>query len=88
MWIVNASVARAASLSKTVFPNVDDDRSAVTGPVLNSICKDWNSFQQAVDTQHGFSKEIDLQAQLGSTMFPEYPSRSLSQAFYELTKAF
>ena len=36
---------------------------------------------------HSFNNELELQVQIGSKMYPEYPCRSLSQAFYELKKA-
>ena len=36
---------------------------------------------------YNFSQELEFQVQIGSKMYPEYPCRSLSQAFYELKKA-
>ena len=34
-----------------------------------------------------YSLEMEYQIQIGSKMFPEYPVRSINQAFYELKKA-
>ena len=31
-------------------------------------------------------KELEYQLQIGSKLFPEYPCRPVSQAFYELKK--
>ena len=36
---------------------------------------------------YNFNQELEFQVQIGSKMYPEYPCRSLSQAFYELKKA-
>ena len=33
------------------------------------------------------TKEVQYQVQIGSKLFPEYPVRSLAQAFFELKKA-
>ena len=40
-----------------------------------------------MDIHYTFNKEIEWQVQIGSNMFPAYPCGSLSQAFYELKKA-
>ena len=36
---------------------------------------------------YNFNNELEFQVQIGSKMYPEYPRRRLSQAFYELKKA-
>ena len=36
---------------------------------------------------YNFNQELEFQIQIGSKMYPEYPCRSLAQAFYELKKA-
>ena len=36
---------------------------------------------------YDYNKELELQMQLGSKLFPEYPIRSLAEAFYQLRKS-
>ena len=82
---MNVSVTRAVSRLKTVFFNFDGDHSTVTNAVTG-VYKDWNSFQHPMQGTYSFNQEMEFQVQIGSKMFPEYPCRSLSQAFYELKK--
>ena len=65
--------------------NFDGAHSAVTN-ALTGIYKDWNSFQHPMQGTYNFNNELEFQIQIGSKMYPEYPCRSLSQAFYELKK--
>ena len=84
---VNVSVTRSVSRLKTVFFNFDVDHNTVTATQLTSILKDWNSFQHAMSGAYNNTLEMEYQIQIGSKMFPEYPVRSINQAFYELKKA-
>ena len=79
---INVSVTRAVSRLKTVFFNFDGDHTNVTSE-LTGIYKDWNSFQHPMQGTYNFNNELEFQAQIGSKMYPEYPCRSVSQAFYE-----
>ena len=36
--------------------------------------------------QYNYSEELQFQMQIGSKMIPEYPIRSLAEAFYHLRK--
>ena len=83
---MNVSVTRAVSRLKTVFFNFDGDHSNVTN-AITGVYKDWNSFQHPMQGAYNFNNELEFQVQIGSKMFPEYPCRSLSQAFYELKKS-
>ena len=78
---MNVSVTHAASRLKTVFFNFDIDHTNVTNEVTG-ISKDWNSFQHPMQGTYNFNQELEFQVQIGSKMYPEYPCRSLSQAFY------
>ena len=84
---VNVSVTRSVSRLKTVFFNFDRDHNTITTNQLSSILKDWNSFQHAMNGGYENGYEMEYQIQIGSKMFPEYPVRSINQAFYELKKA-
>ena len=84
---VNVSVTRSVSRLKTVFFNFDVDHTTVTSSQITSILKDWNSFQHAMNGGYNNTLEMEYQIQIGSKMFPEYPVRSINQAFYELKKA-
>ena len=85
---VNVSVTRSVSRLKTVFFNFDTDHTTlVSTDRLTSILKDWNSFQHAMSGAYDNNYEMEYQMQIGSKMFPEYPCRSVNQAFYELKKA-
>ena len=66
-----------------MFFNFDGDHANVT----NELTGIWNSFQHPMQGTYNFNQELEFQVQIGSKMYPEYPCRSLSQAFYELTKA-
>ena len=70
-----------------MFFNFDRDHTTVTTNQLSSILKDWNSFQHAMNGPYENKYEMEYQIQIGSKMFPEYPVRSINQAFYELKKA-
>ena len=85
---VNVSITRSVSRLKTVFFNFDFDHSTVSSiDIASTILKDWNSFQHPMDGSYDYNKELEYQIQIGSNMFPEYPVRSINQAFYELKKA-
>jgi hypothetical protein len=85
---VNVSVTRSVSRLKTVFFNFDYDHSTVSSTdISKTFLKYWNSFQHPMDGGYSYNLELEYQIQIGSKMFPEYPVRSINQAFYELKKA-
>ena len=69
-----------------MFFNFDGGHSNVTNS-RTGIYKDWSSFQHPMQGTYNFNYGLEFQIQIGSKMYPEYPCRSLSQAFYELKKA-
>ena len=50
------------------------------------ILKDLNSFQHAVIGTYDYDLEIEFQIQIGSKLYPEYPIRSIQEAFTQLVK--
>jgi len=47
-----------------------------------------NDFWHPMDSPNGyaFDKELEIQIQIGSKLYPEYPIRSLAEAYYQLRK--
>ena len=91
---VRLSITRALSRLKNVFITLD---KAVSGDELVKY-KPWNSFYSPMhdfvdnsgssfDNTYNSSGEIaDFQISVGSKNFPEYPIRSLQEAYYQLRK--
>jgi len=44
------------------------------------------SFSHPMDGTYDFDKEVELQIQIGSKLYPEYPIRNLAEAYYQLRK--
>ena len=89
---VRLNVTRTLSRLKSVFVSlvrgVPDAQLAA-----NLGSKDWNDFYspmyeaaKVADGAFDSSKEFEAQLQLGSKLYPEYPIRSHSEAFYQLRK--
>ena len=84
--IVN--VTRAVSRLKSVFFNFDRDRpTPAVGDKSTYYNKDFNSFMHPMLGGYNFNNELQLSVQIGSKLFPEYPIRSASEAYYQLKKA-
>ena len=82
---ITASITRAVSRLKSVFISFDKERPTVdAAKPITFVSKDWNIFAHPMDGAYDSSKELEYQLQIGPKMFPEYPCRSLAQAFYEL----
>jgi hypothetical protein len=82
---VRLNVTRALSRLTHLFITLDKSIAAT-----NVVLKDWNSFYSPMEGKSVFdsSGEIaDFQIQLGSKLYPEYPIRSHSEAYYQLKKA-
>lgn len=92
----NVNVTRALTRLKSVFVTLDKDVESVYRPGL----KNWNTFWSpmspenaivaaSVDNQsyqHEANGEFNFNLQIGSKLYPEYPIRSHSEAFYQLKK--
>ena len=89
---VRLNVTRALSRLKSVFVSlVRDVPNAELAANLGS--KEWNDFYSPMydyakgsNNQFNSNGEFEAQLQLGSKLYPEYPIRSHSEAFYQLRK--
>ena len=80
---VNVSITSSVTRLKTIFFNFDYDHSTVSSTdISTTFLKDWNSFQHPMDGGYNYNLEMEYQIQIGNKMFPEYPVRSINQAFF------
>ena len=88
------NITRSLTRLKSVFVSFDgqgiDEAGApgILGFYGAELRKDWNDFYHpsgnyAYQTQ---DKEMEFQIQIGSKMYPEYPIRSIQEAFSQLVK--
>ena len=92
------NVSRALARLKSVFVSLEKNYSVVNGNEFedrdaNNSKKYWcDFFSPASDNNKGGKLSIDpndefeFQLQVGSKLFPEYPVRSHSEAYYQLRK--
>ena len=87
----NINVTRALTRIKSVSINFDKARvdKGKQTPSLQSH-KTFNDFFHSMggNTVNAYDpgREVELQIQIGSKLFPEYPIRSLGEVFYQLKK--
>ena len=78
---LNRAITRLKSIFVTFWQSTDTDPSH----------KEWNDFNHPMDNATGLtydsSYELEYQIQIGSKLFPEYPVRSISEAFAQLKKS-
>jgi hypothetical protein len=77
----DVKVSRSLTRLKSVFLSLlatPDTRSAFTGVP--------NYFWHPMGEDYSYTKELQLQIQIGSKLYPEYPIRSISETFYQLRK--
>ena len=90
----SCNITRSLTRLKSVFVSFDgqgiDEAGApgILGFYGAELRKDWNDFYHpsgnyAYQTQ---DKEMEFQIQIGSKMYPEYPIRSIQEAFSQLVK--
>jgi hypothetical protein len=99
---ISVNVSRAVSRLKSVFVSFykseyrNDLGAVVVNPMTVETRKEWLDFvhpmENAGDHMGLFLKydkgyELEFQMQIGSKLFPEYPIRSISEAFSQLKKA-
>jgi len=87
----NINVTRALTRLKSVFVNFDKTRQLEGEQATNMhTYKTFNDFWHSMggNTVNAYdpSREVEIQIQIGSKLFPEYPIRSLGEAFYQLKK--
>jgi hypothetical protein len=82
---IRHNVTRSLSRLKSVFITFD---KAVTSEDTYIGRKPWNDFYSPMNDYAGWNQdgEFEFQLQLGSKLYPEYPIRSHSEAFYQLRK--
>jgi hypothetical protein len=72
-------VQRSFTRMKSVYVSLFESGSA-----RKEVNYFWHPMGQ---TDYDYNKEIEFQMQIGSKLFPEYPIRSLAEAFYQLRKS-
>ena len=90
----SVNITRALSRLKSVFCTFDQSFTSAkvnTGndTHLSLWKKNWNDFFHPMSySSNGYdsTRELEMQLQVGSKLFPEYPIRSLQEAFYQLRK--
>jgi len=94
----NINLTRAVSRLKSVFVTHYQDLSAVDDYTANKLephlYKVFNTFYHPSYanntglrvTTNDFDTDMELQLQIGSVLYPEYPIKSASEAFYQLRK--
>ena len=87
------NVSRALTRLKSVFVTLNKDLTTGDRSELMGR-KNWNDFfsPMSYDNHFGYSMkqmqdgEFEFQLQIGSKLFPEYPIRSHTEAYYQLKK--
>ena len=81
---ISVNVSRAISRLKSVFVSFYK-----TPTVATSADKEWLHFVHPMENSVNYDKrlEIEVQLQIGSKLFPEYPIRSISESFAQLKKS-
>jgi hypothetical protein len=78
----DVKISRSLTRLKSVFVSLialPDTRNYAEG-VPNDF---WHPME---GTDYDYNKELQLQIQIGSKLYPEYPIRSLAEAYYQLRK--
>ena len=81
------NVSRAATRLKSIFMTMEGATNGTTN--ANSTIKSFNNFWHPMSVGAGTyneAQEMEVQVQIGSKLFPEYPIRSVSEAFSQLRK--
>ena len=88
--VVNVNVSRAVTRLKTIYLTFDNNTRdlANKGYTLKQprIFKDFNSFYHPLQGGYSVNRELEVQVQIGRLCIPQYPKRSLSEAWYQLLK--
>ena len=83
----NINVSRAVTRLKSIFMSMEGAHgpTADRGTVLKSFNNFWHPMKILSGT-YDSTKELDIQVQIGSKLYPEYPIRSTAEAFSQLRK--
>jgi hypothetical protein len=84
---IAVNVSRALTRLKSVFITFDGTHTGASTDWI-PLLKTTNNFIHPMKSSEAYdpAKELEFQIQLGSKMFPEYPVKSLAEAFYQLKK--
>jgi len=79
---ISINVSRALSRLKTIFITFLHTNTLA----VSTISKEFNNFYHPMNDKGSYdsSAELEYQVQIGSKLYPEYPVRSLSEAFCKL----
>jgi hypothetical protein len=77
----NVNVQRSFTRLKSVFVSLYKPSGS---PARKEVNHFWHPMGSSAYNQY---KELEFQMQIGSKLFPEYPIRSLAEAFYQLRKS-
>ncbi len=77
----NVNVSRAVTRLKSIFLSMVGVQTSNTDDL-----KEFNNFWHPMGGAYAFGKELEVHVQIGNKLFPEYPIRSVSEAFSQLRK--
>ena len=82
----NVNVSRAVTRLKSIFLSMVG--AAGTGQTndLKEFNNFWHPMSAAGPGTYAYGKELEVHVQIGNKLFPEYPIRSISEAFSQLRK--
>jgi hypothetical protein len=78
------NVQRSFTRMKSVFVSLYEQKKVNPSNSRKEVNHFWHPMGGSAAYDH--SKEVEFQMQIGSKLFPEYPIRSLAEAFYQLRK--
>ena len=88
VWTAN--ITRSFTRLKSLFLTTYNNTKPLNPRVFygSDLARDWNYFwhPMATDVSYNPANEMELQIQVGSKLFPEYPIRTVNEAFYQLRK--
>ena len=84
---IAVNITRALTRLKSVFITFDGTHTGASTDWI-PLLKTTNNFIHPMNSSATYdsSKEMEFQIQIGSKLFPEYPVKSLGEAFYQLRK--
>ena len=89
-----ANITRSFTRLKSVFATfyqstIVANTNLTAGTLSGDFRKEWNTFYHPLiqdGAKYNSSNELQLQIQVGSKLYPEYPIQTIREAFYQLRK--
>ncbi len=78
----HVTVSRSLTRVKAVFVSFSHYDASNPSPTRKEVNQYWHP----MGTTYNHDEEIEFQLQINSSLYPEYPIRSLCEAFYQLRK--